>query len=79
MMMNPMQLMQMFKGGNPQQFIQQIMGNNRIMQNPMAKNVLNMAQNGDMKGIEQLGRNVAKEKGIDFDKAFADFKNQFHV
>lgn len=78
-MMNPMQLMQMFKGGNPQQFIQQIMGNNRIMQNPMAKNVLNMAQNGDMKGIEQLGRNVAKEKGIDFDKAFADFKNQFHV
>lgn len=78
-MMNPMQIMQMMRGGSPQQFIQQMMGNNRIMQNPMAKNVLNMAQNGDMKGIEQLGRNVAKEKGIDFDKAFADFKNQFHV
>lgn len=32
-----MQIMQMFKGGNPQQFIQQIMGNNQIMSNPMAK------------------------------------------
>lgn len=78
-MMNPMQIMQMMRGGSPQQFIQQMMGNNQIMSNPMAKNVLNMAQNGNMKGIEQLGRNVAKEKGIDFDKAFYDFKNQFHV
>ena len=75
--MNPMNLMKMM--GSPKQFLQNMMNNSQIMQNPMAKNVLNMAQNGDMKGIEQLGRNVAKEKGIDFDKAFTDFKNQFHV
>ena len=76
-MINPMQIMQMFRGGNPQQFIQQIMGNSQIMGNPMAKNVIDMAQKGDFQGIEQFGRNIAKEKGIDFDKAFADFKKQF--
>lgn len=53
-----MQIMQMFKGGNPQQFIQQIIGNNQIMENPMAKNVIDMAQNGNMQGIEQMARNL---------------------
>lgn len=76
-MISPMQIMQMMRGGSPQQFIQQMMGDNQIMQNPMAKNVLNMAQNGDISGIEKMGRNIAKEKGIDFDKAFNNFKSQF--
>ena len=78
-MMNPMQIMQMMRGGSPQQFIQQMMGNNQIMSNPMARNIMNMAQRGDIQGIEKFGRNIAKEKGIDFDKAFAEFKNQFPI
>ena len=41
-MMNPMQ---MLKGmGNPQQIIQGIMGNSQMMQNPMIRNVMGMAQ-----------------------------------
>lgn len=78
--MNPIisMLGQMMKsGGNPQQMIQQMMGNSQIMSNPMAKNVIEMAQNGDLSGIEQFGRNIAKERGVDFDKAFSDFKRQF--
>lgn len=78
--MNPIMSMlgQMMKGGgNPQQMIQQMMRNNQIMSNPMAKNVMEMAQKGDISGIEQFGRNIAKERGVDFDKAFADFKGQF--
>lgn len=47
--MNPINLF-----GNPQQFLKQMMGNNQVMNNPMAKNALDMAQKGDMKGIEQL-------------------------
>jgi hypothetical protein len=66
----------MMKAG-PQQFIQQMMGNNQIMSNPMVKNAVGMAQNGDLQGVEQMARNLCKEKGIDFDKAFSDFKNQF--
>ncbi len=72
-----MQIMQMFKGGNPQQFIQQIMGNNQIMSNPMAKNVIDMAQNGNMQGIEQMARNLCKEKGLDADQVMQQIKSRF--
>ena len=75
--MNPMNLMQMFRGGNPQQFIQQIMGNNQIMSNPMAKNVIDMAQNGNMQGIEQMARNLCKEKGLDADQIMQQIKSGF--
>ena len=69
---------QMIKNsGNPQQIIQNMMGNNEIMKNPMAKTILGMAKNGDIAGVEQLGRNIAKERGVDFDQEFAKFKNQF--
>ena len=75
--MNPINIFQMMKAG-PQQFIQQMMGNNNVMNNPIARNAMQMAQKGDSKGIEQMARNLCKEKGIDFDKSFSDFKNQFH-
>ena len=72
-----MNFFQAFK--SPQQFLQSMMGNSQIMQNPMARNIIDMAQKGDVEGIEQMGRNIAKEKGIDFDKAFSDFKKQFPI
>lgn len=72
-----MNFFQAFK--SPQQFLQSMIGNSQIMQNPMARNIIDMAQKGDVEGIEQMGRNIAKEKGIDFDKAFSDFKKQFPI
>ena len=75
--MNPLQMLGAMK--NPQEFIQQMMNNSQVMSNPMAKNIIDMAQKGDVAGIEQMGRNIAKEKGIDFDKAFSDFKKQFPI
>ena len=75
--MNPLQMLGAMK--NPQAFIQQIMSNSQVMRNPIAKNIIDMAQKGDVEGIEQMGRNIAKEKGIDFDKAFSDFKKQFPI
>ena len=74
--MNPMQMLQGMR--NPQQFLQQMIGNSSVMKNPIARNAMQMAQKGDSKGIEQMARNLCKEKGIDFDKSFSDFKNQFH-
>lgn len=78
-MFNPMQLMQMMKSGNPQQMIQQLMWNSQLMQNPMARNAIQMAQNGDTKGIEQMARNLCKEKGLNPDEAMNKIKNQFHL
>lgn len=45
--------------------------------NPMLRNIINMAQNGDMKNVEKFARNLMKEQGKDFDKEFANFMTQF--
>ena len=73
--MNPFQMLGAMK--NPQAFIQQMMNNSQIMQNPIIKNTVQMAQNGDAKGIEQLARNLCKEKGINADDMFNQMKNNF--
>ena len=78
-MFNPMQLMQMMKSGNQQQMVQHLMGNSQIMQNPIAKNAIQMAQNGDSKGIEQMARNLCKEKGLNPDEAMNQIKKQFNL
>lgn len=74
--MNPMNMIKNFmkKGMNPQQILMNtVSGNNS---NPMIENLINMAQKGDSKGIENFARNMFKEKGRDFDKEFSDFMNQ---
>ena len=58
--MNPMQMLQGMR--NPQKFLQQMMWNSSVMKNPIARNAMQMAQNGDSKGIEQMARNVCKKK-----------------
>jgi hypothetical protein len=77
--MNPMNFFQMLKGGNPQQFLKQMMGNNQIMSNPMAQNAISMAQKGDMKGIETLARNLGKEKGINPDDLMNEIKKKMNM
>lgn len=76
--MNPINIIQMMRGG-PQQFLQQIMGNSQIMSNPMMKNVVGMAQNGDTKGIEQMARNLCKEKGLNADEVMNQLKGKFNM
>ncbi len=78
--MNPIMSMlgQMMKGGmNPQTMVKQMMNNSQVMSNPIGKNIMEMAQSGNVSGIEELGRNIAKERGLDFDKAFSEFKSNF--
>lgn len=74
-MNNPMQLFGLFK--NPQAFMQQMMNQNQIMQNPMARNAMEMLQKGDEKGLEKMARNLCAEKGINPDDALKQIKSQF--
>ena len=46
------------------------------MQNPMAKNTLEMAQKGDFRGIENIAKNLCKEKGINPDEMMNQIKKQ---
>ena len=76
--MNPINIFQMMKAG-PQQFIQQMIGNNQIMSNPIIKNALGMAQSGNSKGIEQMARNLCKEKGINPDDVMKQIRGNFGI
>lgn len=73
--MNPMNIFRMIK--NPQQLMQQIVGNNQIMSNPMVQNVMQMAQQGNMRGVEQMARNLCREKGLNADEVFNQVKGKF--
>lgn len=74
-MIDLMQFMQTTK--NPQAFMQQIMSNSQIMKNPMAKNTMEMLQNGNNEGLEKLARNLCKEKGINPEEALTQIKLYF--
>ena len=77
MNVNPMQLIQMIKGGkNPQQLLMNIL-QQQGQNNPIINNAINMAQKGNVSGLEVLARNLAAQRGLDFDKELANLKNQF--
>lgn len=59
---------------NPQAIVMNMIKNNT---NPILNNLIDMANKGDTKGVEEIARNICKEKNIDFDKDFTDFMNNF--
>jgi len=76
MNVNPMQLIQMIKSGrNPQQLIMNIL-QQQSQNNPILNNAMNLARGGDASALENLARNLAAQRGLDFDKEFANFKSQ---
>lgn len=77
MNVNPMQLIQLIKHGqNPQQLVMGIL-QQQGQNNPILSNAAALAQNGNISGLEMLARNLAAQRGLDFDKEFANFKSQF--
>lgn len=73
--MNPQeQLKKIAKNIKPQDMVMEMIKKNT---NPMMKNLIEMAQRGDSKGVEQFARNFYKEIGQDFDKEFSDFMKNF--
>lgn len=70
--MNPIK--QMLEKTNPQQLVMNFIGQNT---NPMFQNLIQMAQKGDVKNLENFARNLYKEQGRNFDKEFAEFMSNF--
>mgnify|MGYP007133777935 CR=1 FL=1 len=70
--MNPINLIKqyMFQGLTPKNILSKMSINN-----PILNNVINMAQNGDTKGVETFARNICKQRGLDFDTEFNKFKD----
>lgn len=77
MNVSPFQLIQMIKSGqNPQQLVMSIL-QQQSQKNPILNNAMNLAQGGNAQGLEMLARNLAAQRGLDFDTEFANFKKQF--
>lgn len=70
------QFIDMIRRGNPQQNMLNVL-KERAQGNPMFANMLSLAQSRNAQEIENIARNVAKEKGLDFDKEFNSFKQKF--
>lgn len=66
----------MVKNNNPEQMVMSMLQQSTST-NPIARNILSLVQQGDYQQIEQIVRNMAREKGIDFDKEFNNFKQTF--
>jgi hypothetical protein len=74
-MNNPMQFMNMLRSiKNPKDAVINIIKSNN---NPMVKNLVEMAEKGDSKGVETFARNLYAQQGRDFDKEFNEFMNNF--
>lgn len=72
--MNMQNLMQLLRGGqNPQQLAMNLLEQG-AQNNPLNANLLNLAKSNQTDAIEQIARNMFKEKGLDFDKEFTAFK-----
>lgn len=76
MQVNPMQLIQMIKGGqNPQQLVMSVL-EEQAQNNPIYANLSQMAKQGRTQDIEKFARNLAATQGLDFDKEFAVFRQK---
>ena len=74
---NPIQLIAMIKQGqNPQQLMLNIL-NQQAMNNPMYANLSELIKTNQTSKIEDVARNLAKERGIDFDKEFMNFRRTY--
>lgn len=70
-MNNSMQIMQLLRGiKNPKETVFQLLkGNN----NPIMKNLVEMAKKGQNDKIEEFARNLFREQNRDFDKEYSKF------
>ena len=76
---NPIQLISMIKNGqNPQQLMMNVLEGNAA-NNPMGANLLNLAKGNKTEELEKSARNIAKDRGIDFDTEFKQFKQMLGV
>jgi spore germination protein YaaH len=78
--MNINPFVQLIQQGNtsPQQLVMLLL-ENQSANNPMLSNLLQLAKSNDGKGIEQVARNMMKERGLDFDTEFNKFKQMYNL
>ena len=73
-------ILQMF--ANPQMAIQNLMGSmmqNNFQNNPLFERAKQMTKGKNDEQLMQTAKNLCQQQGIDFDTAFAQFKQQYKL
>jgi hypothetical protein len=64
------------EGKNPQQVLLNLL-DQQAQNSPMYANLATLARENRGKEIEAIARNLARERGIDFDKEFTNFRETY--
>ena len=75
-MNNPMDMM---RAMSPQQFLNQMMGSSRIMQDPRAQRAVNLIQHNDTEGLRNMAENLCREYGVKSDDVKAQVMEMFGI
>lgn len=72
MNMNPMQLIGLLRGRNPQELVMSMIKNNNI-NDPMINELVGFAQKGDINSVNKIAENFFGQRGKDFNQEFNSF------
>ena len=72
-------LISSFKNQDPSALVSNMVNEAASQGDPIMQNLANLIKEGKTEEIEKVVRNIAKERGMDYDKEFKAFKNTFKL
>lgn len=72
-------LISSFKNQDPSALVSSMINEAASQGNPIMQNLANLIKEGRTEEIEKVVRNIAKERGMDYDKEFKAFRNTFKL
>lgn len=70
--MNPMQLIGLVRGKNPEKFVMDMIKNSNI-NDPMINELVSSAQQGDINKVNKIAENYFGQQGLNFGQEFEYF------
>lgn len=74
-----MKLISGFKNQDPSVIVANMVNEAADQGNPIMQNLANLIKEGKTNEIENVVRNIAKERGVDYDKEFKAFRETFKL
>ncbi len=68
-----------FKSQDPSVLVSNMVNEAASQGNPIMQNLANLIKEGKTEEIEKVVRNIAKERGMDYDKEFKAFRDTFKL
>ena len=72
-------LISSFKNQDPSALVSNMVNEAASQGNPIMQNLANLIKEGKTEEIEKIVRNIAKERGMDYDKEFKAFRDTFKL